>query len=139
MLLTVLWQGVIKMIEIDGKQFNVIIPQDGIKRNFIIKDGGNGDFGVQGNMIRDVVGTYYNYTVTIYTNNLSRNEYDSLYNIISSPVDFHTVKVPFAQGWLTYQVYITEGTDTLLKQDKRGNHWHSIDITFNAAKPQRRC
>lgn len=47
-------------IKLDGMYYhNLIIPANGIQRNFQVLDGPNSERKLSGEMLRDVIGTYY--------------------------------------------------------------------------------
>ena len=122
---------------IDGESFDVLVPTEGIERSFSILDcdkaGRSVEIGAP--MIRDVLGSFFNYKLTINPKNISKNDYDRLFMIFASPVDSHTVKVPFNQGWLTYDAYIAQGADTIVTM-KDGNKYKGLSINMVAVKAQ---
>ena len=126
-----------EVFTIDGKGFNVLIPEGGITRSFEIVDSENAGRLRSGAMLRDIIGTYYNYSITIETNKLSASDYDELYEIITEPVDSHTLTVPYGQHTLTFEAYITNGQDVLKKIDS-SNKWTGLTINFIAMKPQKK-
>lgn len=126
------------IVKIDDRYFNIVIPQGGLQRSFSVVDTDNSGRGVNGNMIRDIVGTYYNYGIAFDTRLLDVSEYDALYEILSAPVDSHSIIVPYGQKTLAFDAYVTNGSDSLLRVDSAGNHWKGLSINFTAMNPQRR-
>ncbi len=126
------------VVFIDGRRFNVSIPEGGITRNFEIVDTDKAGRLINGEMQRDIIGTYYNYSIEFRTDNLSLDEYDSFYDIISAPEDYHTITVPYGQTTHTYKAYVTNGSDVLQKIDGHGNKWEGIKVNFIATAPARR-
>ena len=126
------------VVSIDGVYYDISIPESGITRSFEIADTDKAKRLINGNMVRDVIGTYYNYTVAFNTKNLNRAEYDRLYEQISAPVDSHTIAIPYGQSILTFEAYVTNGQDVLKKIDAEGNKWEGITINFIAMQPKRR-
>lgn len=125
------------MIIVDGIEFAKAVVS--LKRNFQVLDGENaGRTIVNGNMERDVIGTFYTYSATIDSSFMTLEEYDQLYETISSPDDFHTLEVPYGQGAYIYQAYITNGSDELqlVKGEKR--YWNKLSFNFIAKSPKRR-
>ena len=122
---------------LDGVAYKVRIPENGIKRSGQILDGENAGRGQSGVMVRDVIGTYFNYTIELDTSVLDVAEYDRLYEAITSPVDSHTLKIPYAQTTLTFQAYITKAEDTLRSMTGGVNHWTGLTMSFVAMEPQR--
>lgn len=126
------------VFQLDNRYFNVRIPEGGITRSFSIADTDKAGRVLSGSMVRDIIGTYYNYSIQIDTNLLSKAEYDALYELLSSPQDYHTLTVPYGQTTITFKAYITEGQDTLVRQDKNGNKWKGLTINFIAVDPYRK-
>ena len=125
------------VFSIDGIYFNVFIPEDGIERNVAIVDTADAGRVITGAMERDIVGTFYNYTVKLNTNFLSFTEYDELYEILSTPVDYHILILPYAQSTLRFKAYITSGKDVLKRISSKGNHWKQLSVNFIAMEPER--
>ena len=65
-------------------------------------------------------------------------EYDALYDLLSAPVDSHTIEVPYGQTTWVYEAYVTNGTDELVGIRGDVNVWANLSINFIAMEPQRR-
>lgn len=123
---------------IDGIEFTKAVI-DKPKRSFQVLDGENaGRTIVNGDMERDVIGTYYNYSVTVDATFMTAEEYDELYEIISAPVDFHKLEVPYGQTVYVYEAYITNGSDELERIDNDKSYWGNLSFNFIAKSPKRR-
>lgn len=127
----------ISLFSIDG------VPYPGVnvtslKRSFSVLDGSNAGRTMDGAMQRDIIGTYYNYSMEIASDFSSPEEYDRLYETLSSPEDSHTLVIPYAQETLTFQAYIANGEDELMHRYGDLNKWDHLSINFIAMKPQRR-
>lgn len=122
---------------IDGKTFpNVTIIS--IKRNFSVLDGEDAGRTVSGDMIRDVIGTFYNYTAKFRSKSGHESEYDSLYWLLSSPTDYHTISLPFANKTITQKMYVSKGSDDLKLFRENGSNWfYEMDINFVSIEPFR--
>ena len=123
------------MFSIDGKAYDVsilFIPEGGIERKFNILDGNNaGRLQAKGKMYRDIIGTFFTYVIKIDTNRLNPQEYDELYETISDPnVDSHTLVVPYGQSTLTFEAYITSGSDKLSRRVNGINYWEGLSLEF---------
>ena len=121
----------------DGKAYNFRVPSGGLKRSFQVLDGDNAGRVLAGDMDRDVIGTFYNYEVTITPVSTDLNEYDAFYEEISAPVDFHLMTFPYGQSTLTFQAYVTAGADTIIKTGDGATHWRGLSVQFIAKSPQR--
>lgn len=126
------------MLTVDGTTYNVNVTE--LKRSAAVLDGENAGRTKAGVMVRDIIGTYYNYTLTIEAPNGDLADYDSLYQVLSAPVNSHWVDVPFGQGLLTFSAYVSNVDDSL--RFKRGYNngparWGEMSVTFTAMQPQR--
>ena len=122
---------------LDGVSYNVFVPENGIRRSGKILDGENAGRTPSGVMIRDIIGTYYNYSMDIDTQQTDVAEYDTLYEVLTAPVDYHVIVVPYGQGTLTFNAYVTSAEDTLITMADGVNRWGGLTISFVAMKPQR--
>ena len=122
---------------IDGVSYNVFVPEGGIRRSGQILDGENVGRTPSGAMIRDIIGTYYNYTIDLDTSQTNVAEYDKLYDVLTAPTEYHTLKVPYAQGTLLFKAYATSAEDTLKTMAGGKNLWGDLSVSFIAMKPQR--
>ena len=124
-----------QVVTIDGASFDVGVEY--IKRQARIEDGPNAGNSKRGDWIRDVYGTYYDYILAFDTSaGLSRLDYDTLYSILTAPVEFHTLVVPYGQSTLSFAAGITGAEDNVILMDD-GTVWGNLSITFRAKSPQR--
>lgn len=126
------------IFSIDGKFYDVEIPEEGIKRSFSVLDSEKSKRVQSGDMRRSIIGTFYNYTIQIGTSNLNKEEYDELYEIISAPEEFHKIMLPYGQDILKFDAYVTGGEDTLKIVTKDGNVWSGLSVNFIAKSPKRK-
>lgn len=125
------------VFKVDGVSYNVIVPEGGLKRQGRVLDGESVGRMLSGRMMRDIVGTYYNYAMQIDTRNLDVAQYDALYQVLSAPVDYHTVILPYGQSTLTFQAYVTNLDDELVLIQEGRNLWGNLSFTFVAMQPER--
>lgn len=109
-----------------------------LTRSFSVLDGSNAGRVMDGSVVRDIIGTYYNYTLELTSGYSDLAEYDALYEVLSAPVDSHTIVVPYGQGTLTFDAYVANGDDNLLHMRPDFNKWNNLTINFIAMSPQRR-
>lgn len=89
-------------------------------------------------MTRDVLGTFYNYSLEIDRSFMTEEEYTTLYDILSAPVDSHQIVVPYNDTLLTFEAYVTNGSDKLKYIDEHGvQHWEGLSCNFIAMSPER--
>ena len=124
-----------QVVTIDGTSFDVGVEY--IKRQARIEDGPNAGNSKRGDWIRDVYGTFYDYILAFDTSSgLSREDYDTMYGILTAPVEFHTLVVPYGQSTLSFEAGITGAEDNVILMDD-GTVWGNLSITFRAKIPQR--
>ena len=122
-------------VTIDGTSFDVGVEY--IKRQARIEDGPNAGNSKRGDWIRDVYGTFYDYILAFDTSSgLSKEDYDTMYGILTAPVEFHTLVVPYGQSTLSFEAGITGAEDNVILMDD-GTVWGNLSITFRAKSPQR--
>ena len=71
-------------ITLDGVTYRTLHVTK-LTRNFSVLDGENAGRVTTGEMVRDIIGTFYNYTVEIDPDAASREDYDAFYERISAP------------------------------------------------------
>ena len=123
------------LFKIDGRGFSGV-GVEAVKRSFRIPDGPNAGSMLSGDYTRDIVGTYYDYDLTLTAEQLPDSEYNALYEILSSPVESHTVEMPYGLSGITFEAMIEAGTDELIPMDD-GTWWGNLSLTIRAKKPQR--
>ena len=124
-----------QVVTIDGTSFDVGVEY--IKRQARIEDGPNAGNSKRGDWIRDVYGTFYDYILAFDTSSgLSKEDYDTMYDILTAPVEFHTLVVPYGQSTLSFEAGITGAEDNVILMDD-GTVWGNLSITFRAKSPQR--
>lgn len=125
------------ILSLDGKEYpNLHVVS--LKRSFSVLDGDNAGRVMTGAMTRDIIGTYYNYSMEIDPVSSDLSEYDEFYEAISAPVDSHVLTVPYAQGTVTFDAYVANGEDELASKYGSRNEWQNLTINFIAMKPKRK-
>lgn len=127
------------MFKVDGIEFAKAVV-DKPERSFQIMDGENaGRQIITYKMERDIIGTFYNYTMNIDSRFMTPEEYDELYDLLSAPVPSHIIEIPYGQTIWVYEAYVTSGKDKLSKIENGRNFWEGLTINFVAMEPQRRA
>lgn len=127
----------IPVFSVDGVAYpgvNVV----SLERICAVLDGSNAGRTMDGAMKRDIIGTYYNFSLELTSDYSDLEQYDALYEVITAPVDSHTVVVPYGQGSMTFEAYVANVTDNLLHRMDRLSKWNSMKVNFTAMEPQRR-
>lgn len=125
-------------ITIDGIEYNIRIKYETLKRAFEIDEGSNSGVSIDGTMIRDIIGTRYNYQIDIEPDPENPSDYDAFYELISSPIASHEVSFPYGQETITFNAAIKSGTDIYYGVVGCMRRWAGLSIVFQAFEPQRR-
>ena len=114
------------MFKIDNIEFDVGVTA--LSRKFAAQDRETARSTTTGTAIRSVIGSFYHYTVQLQTSALNPETYDTLYEILTSPDEFHLFEMPYGQETYTFVGYITSVSDTLgfIRNDE--NYW--FDLSF---------
>ena len=80
------------LFKIDGRSFPVFVPVGGMQRNFNVYSSRQEQM-IRGDRVYNVVGTFYGYTVTVDTSCATEEEYDELFELISSPEELISARV----------------------------------------------
>lgn len=124
---------------IDGVDLRVWVT--GLKRSFAVTDSEHSGRLQNYEMDRDVIGTFYNYTLNVEPDPDYRSDYDTFYEIITAPTAFHDMIFPYGQTTLAFKAYVTSGDDDY-KVMKQGitqvNKYSGLSVQFIAKAPQRR-
>lgn len=122
-------------LTVDGKKYNVLVTS--ITRNFQVLDGENAERTLSGRMIRDIIGTFYNYEMKLMPIVGKYGDYDALYQVLSAPEDSHSVVLPYGQGTISFEAYVTAGQDNLVRKKPGESYWTGLTVQFIAMAPQR--
>ena len=124
---------------LDGKAYDVDILE--LKRKFAVTDTKNSGRVMDYSMHRDIIGTFYNYTLKIAPRRGGMASYNSFYEAVSNPsYASHSLQLPFGEDTLTFQAYVTQGEDELKIRNGK-NFWgtsNGLSVNFIAMEPQRR-
>lgn len=119
---------------IDGVGYNIGV--ESIARKARLSDGPNADNALSGYHMEGPPRDFFDYTFQLSADGMSRDDYDSLYEVLTSPVDSHTVVAPYGQTTLSYEAYIEVVEDTVEYMDD-GTCWGGLTVTFYAREPKK--
>ena len=83
----------------DGTAYNVHVTK--LTRKFSIQDSPKTGRVLSGRMYRDIVGTFYNYSMTVEEKNGDAEALDAFFDAISQPEECHMCVFPYGQSTLT--------------------------------------
>lgn len=124
---------------IDGVDLRLWVM--GVKRSFAVTDSEHSGRVKNNEMYRDVIGTFYNYTLTVEPDPSHRADYDTFYDIITAPTPFHALTFPYGQQVLEFTAYVTSGDDDIkpiMEGETQVNRYSGLSVQFIAKAPQRR-
>lgn len=123
----------------DGKEYQLEVGE--LERSFAVTDTEQSGRTSDYSMHRDIIGTFYNYTMKIYPDISNLDSYDEFYDAITDPnYESHEMTFPYNQETLTFRAYVSQGKDKLMGRKGR-NIWalkDGLSLTFTAVEPQRR-
>lgn len=124
------------ILAVNGRWYNVRVPKGGLKREISILDGENTERLMSGGMEFDTIGTYYNYSIDIVRNTEDMSDYDALHQELRDPKNRKKlITIPFDQGTITYEAYISNISDTLENIKNGVNYWDGMSVKFVAVNP----
>lgn len=71
----------------------------------------------------DIQGTYYDYDVELATKLMSLDDYDNLYELLTTPQESHTVTLPYGQSTLTFEARVSVASDVLVQSFNTFKKW----------------
>ena len=124
------------LIELNGRYYNAAITS--LKRTHNITDGENAGRtkAPLAEMIRDIIGTFVSYTAVFEVKSGSVTEYDDMVTTLSQPVDYIPVVMPYGQGTLSFDAYITKVEDELINNIGGIRRWGHCTVTFTPVRAQ---
>lgn len=124
-------------LTVDGVEYRVRIVFDSLSRAFQIMDGPNAGTAITARDIRDILGTGYSYKMAVEPNPNYPEDYDQFYDVISAPVESHSVIMPYGQRTIEFEAKILSGEDRLGPTIAGAARWHGLSVTFTPIKPQK--
>lgn len=123
-----------QLMILDGTAYRLHVVS--LKRSFQVLDTDNSGRVIEaGQMYRDIVGTFYNYELKLTPIAGAEEDYHAFYEAISSPAESHLLTLPYGrEGTLTQRMYVTAGTDELLRQENGKNVWNGLTVKYVATR-----
>ncbi len=124
----------INVFTMDGVAYNVSVTK--LTRKFSVLDSEKSGRTQDGEMYRDPIGTFYNYSMTVQARNGDNAAMDAFWEAISQPVASHVCTFPYGQKTLTQRMYITAGEQDMRLLTEQSSHWGEVNINFVAMSPK---
>ena len=128
------------MFTLDGIEYgvDVDIKLDELERSFEKLSTEDSGRVQSGKMYISLIGTFYNYKMTVRRGlNCSLKEYEEFFEHLSAPVPFNILTVPYGQSTITFEAYITRGSQKLIRATKKEHFWGPVTLNFIAREPQK--
>lgn len=128
------------MITIDGVNYKANWIESTLKRKAeIINGDASGRLQKTKAMYLDYVGTFYNYSGDLRREKgCSDTEWETLYIVLSNPINNHSIALPFGNGTITNDYYISSVESKFVKSERGYNEWEkAYSVAFTAMSPQR--
>lgn len=118
----------------DGEEYNVQVLS--LKRQFEVKDAIASKVAQSGDIYRNLVGTYYHYTIVVREKDGDREALDRFWDAISQPVESHVCVFPYNQSMITQEMYVTTGNQAITRLYSGGAEWNDITVNYKARVPK---
>lgn len=123
-----------RLFYVDGRGYDVHVTK--LTRKFSVLDTEKSGRTLDGQMYREPIGTFYNYTLTVCPRVGMEREMDAFWEAVSQPQSSHVCVFPYGQSVLTQKMYVTAGEQALLRRADGRNHWGEISLNFIAMSPK---
>ena len=127
------------MIKIDGIEYKADWVTGSLEQTADIINGDNSG-RLQGtkSMYLEYVGTFFNTSAQIHRSaDCTDAEWDNLYLTLANPINNHTVVLPFGQGSLETEIYISKIKRKYISKNKGRKLWEKVyDVTFTVVDSQ---
>ena len=125
----------VQVFLMDGIAYDVSVTS--LVRKFSVMDTDKSGRTQNGAMYRDIIGTFYNYTMTIRERNGDAAALEAFWSAISDPTKTsHVCVFPYGQTTLSQEMYVTSGEQALTYMEPGRNHWGELTVNFIAMKPE---
>ena len=121
---------------IDGTPYNLAIIEMHRKADVLDKSAYRSE---DGDLHREVIGTYYNYTLKfgmLCRTKEERTEYNQLFEVLAQPVEYHSVTLPHVG--ITFEGYFGSVEDEInyLVDDETGAAFKGLQCNLIARLPR---
>lgn len=126
--------GSVKAFVMDGVEYNVHVTK--LTRKFSVLDTDQTTRTQGGRMYRDIIGTFYNYSMTVSSDIAEPEAMDAFWDAVSQPVESHVCTFPYNQGTLSQEMYITSGEQPVDEITDTATYWGPITLNYIAMAPE---
>lgn len=124
-------------ITMDGKTYRVRILYPTVEETATLKNGPNAGEMLSGRQERDLVGTYYDHTLSVGPDPRYPQDYDQFFDDITAPVPSHSITMPHGQGTVTYEAMVSSARHTAAGVIAGVRRWRGLQVSFEGIRPAR--
>lgn len=117
---------------IDGVSFDIPIIE--LKRTADVLDK-VAERTEDGDLYREVIGTYLNYTCAFGFSTTTMSEYDKLFDMLIKPVPYHDITLPINNKYKTFKGYVSSVSDSVGRVTVDGTEFQGLTCKFTAKIP----
>lgn len=121
------------LLSIDGNKFEVMLIKVNRKADILDKYARR---TVNGDLQREVIGTYYNYSLEFAYND-KPEKYSLLWNKLTEPKEFHNITIVDTIDTITFTGYISNVTDEIIYASGTERIFKSLSCDLIAKMPNR--
>lgn len=110
----------------DGVSYRLNVRYETLGRSFRLEEGQNAGTMLSGDYTRDLMGTYYDYSMEVEPDPRFPADYDAFYEAISAPVSSHSLTLPYGQSTITFDAMVSEGTDLYRGKVANRTRWGGL-------------
>lgn len=123
-------------LKINGTTYNVNVTFGSMTRSFSVLSGCNAGVMLDKTEFADVVGTSISYTFTIEPDAAHRTDYDTLYEVLTTPANSITIQdLPYNQTTISFAGRVVGATDKYNGQLGSVRRWKGLTITVKSLAP----
>lgn len=120
-------------VRIGGQSYDVIVTAIEENFNILYSENTGRTISKGARMVLDPLGTFYGHKVTFRRKRGHEEEFDDLFNYVSSPNHYDGIPVEIVhnQTTLSYDAYISQGSRSLKRIDENTNKIYWDEFTVN--------
>lgn len=120
------------MFTVDGLQWTISCD---ISRSIRVEDSEISGKLLDGTIFHDVIGTYYDYDVTLTPNPHQMGQYYSLVELLAQPVDGHQFTFPYNGETIQVTAKVENPSDIWVRLPNGGVYWRGMTFKATANHP----
>ncbi len=121
-------------IIIDGNEYDMIVSA---KRKAKLEQSDNVGLLMDRHYHNDIIGTYFEYDISLAVPTGKEYEYVALYNVLTDPVAEHDFILPYNNHYIAIKGRVEEVSDEYYHKEGTKQIWKGISFTVIATKPSK--